>query len=66
MAFTTERFLEVAIESWPKWDLKLQPLKSSKICNNSNKLYLFLSDNILYFKKVCVRNLLDTTETLVC
>ena len=26
MVFTTEAFLEVAIESWPEWDLNSQPL----------------------------------------
>ena len=28
MAFTTEGFLEVAIESWPEWDLNPRPLNS--------------------------------------
>ena len=28
MVFTTERFLEVAIESWPEWNLKPQSLNS--------------------------------------
>ena len=28
MIFTTERFFEVAIESWPEWDLNPQPLNS--------------------------------------
>ena len=28
MVFTTEGFLEVAIESWPKWDLNPRPLNS--------------------------------------
>ena len=28
MVFTTEGFLEVAIESWPKWDLNPLPLNS--------------------------------------
>ena len=26
MVFTTEGFFEVAIESWPEWDLNPQPL----------------------------------------
>ena len=26
MVFTTEGLLEVAIESWPEWDLNPQPL----------------------------------------
>ena len=26
MVFTTEGFFEVAIESWPEWDLKPPPL----------------------------------------
>ena len=30
MVFTTERLLEVAIESWPEWDLNPQPLNSVK------------------------------------
>ena len=28
MVFITERFLEVAIESWPEWDLNPRPLNS--------------------------------------
>ena len=28
MVFTTERYLEVATESWPKWDLNPRPLNS--------------------------------------
>ena len=28
MVFTTERFLEVAIESWPDWDLDPRTLNS--------------------------------------
>ena len=28
MLFITERFLEVAIESWPEWDLNPRPLNS--------------------------------------
>ena len=28
MVFFTEAFLEVAIESWPEWDLNSQPLNS--------------------------------------
>ena len=28
MVFLTEAFLEVAIESWPEWDLNSQPLNS--------------------------------------
>ena len=28
MTFTTEGFFEVAIESWPEWDLNPQPLNS--------------------------------------
>ena len=30
MVFTTEGFSEVAIESWPEWDLSPQPLKFVK------------------------------------
>ena len=26
MIFTTEEFFEVAIESWPEWDLSPQPV----------------------------------------
>ena len=32
-AFTTEGFLEVAIESWPEWDLNPRP-KNSFRCSN--------------------------------
>ena len=28
MVFTTEGLLEVAIESWPEWDLNPRPLNS--------------------------------------
>ena len=28
MVFTSERFFEVAIESWPEWDLNPQPVNS--------------------------------------
>ena len=28
MVFTTEGLFEVAIESWPGWDLSLRPLNS--------------------------------------
>ena len=28
MAFTTEGLFEVAIESWPEWDLSPRPLNS--------------------------------------
>ena len=28
MAFTTEGFFEVAMESWPEWDLNPRPLNS--------------------------------------
>ena len=28
MVFTTEGFFEVAIESWPEWDLNPRPLNS--------------------------------------
>ena len=28
MVFTTDGFFEVAIESWPEWDLNPQPLNS--------------------------------------
>ena len=31
MIFTTEEFFEVAIESWPEWDLSPQPLNSVQI-----------------------------------
>ena len=31
MVFTTERFLEVAIESWPEWDLSPRPLNSGQM-----------------------------------
>ena len=31
MVFTTGRFSEVAIESWPEWDLKPRPLNSVQI-----------------------------------
>ena len=32
MVFITEGFFEVAIESWPEWDLNPQPLNSVQLC----------------------------------
>ena len=31
MVFTTEGLLQVAIESWPKWDLNPRPLNSGQM-----------------------------------
>ena len=31
MVFTTEGLFEVAIESWPEWDLNPQPLNSNRM-----------------------------------
>ena len=38
MIFTTERFLEAAKESWPKWDLNPQPLNSVQTLTDSDRL----------------------------
>ena len=35
MVFTTEGFLEVAIESWPEWDLNPRPLRMSSTRSQS-------------------------------
>ena len=35
MVFTTEGFLEVAIESWPEWDLNSRPLRMSSTRSQS-------------------------------
>ena len=41
MVFTTEGFLEVAIQSWPKWDLNPQPLNSiQKNTSVVNTIYI--------------------------
>ena len=32
MIFTTEGFLEVAIESWPEWDLNPRPYMYENMC----------------------------------
>ena len=38
MVFITEGFFEVAIESWPEWDLKLCNCNGlSLFCNNNNE-----------------------------
>ena len=37
MVFTTEGFLEVAIENWPGWDLNPRPL------NSVQTLYIYTS-----------------------
>ena len=39
MVFTTEGFLEVAIESWPEWDLNPRPLKF--YTSGNNVVFLF-------------------------
>ena len=36
MVFTTEGFLEVAIESWPKWGLNPRPLSSVQWSNRQS------------------------------
>ena len=33
MLFTTEGLFEIAIESWPEWDLNPQPLNSTRTQN---------------------------------
>ena len=38
MVFTTEGFLEVAIESWPEWDLNPRPLNSTQTLS----LYIYI------------------------
>ena len=43
MAFTTEGFLEVAIESWPEWDLNPRPL------NSVQTLYIYIQ--MVYCKR---------------
>ena len=35
MVFTTDGFLEVAIESWPEWDLNPRPLRMSSTRSQS-------------------------------
>ena len=40
MVFTTEGFFEVAIESWPEWDLNLRPLNSVQLALRANFVQL--------------------------
>ena len=42
MVFITEGFFEVAIESWPEWDLNPRPLNSVQI------YYIVIYSNIYY------------------
>ena len=42
MVFITEGFFEVAIESWPEWDLNPGPLNSVQI------YYIVIYSNIYY------------------
>ena len=48
MVFTTEEFLEVAIESWPEWDLNPRPLNSVQNVTG-------------FFKKLFLKNILFDT-----
>ena len=46
MVFITEGFFEVAIESWPEWDLNPQPLNSVQTlylhCAFTHVCYIFI------------------------
>ena len=52
MVFITEGFFEVAIESWPEWDLNPQPLNSVQTlylhCAFTHVCYIFILRNILH------------------
>ena len=45
MVFTTEGFSEVAIESWPEWDLNPRPL-------NSVQIYIYIYNIYIYINKL--------------
>ena len=51
MVFTTEGFLEVAIESWPEWDLNPRPL------NSVQNIYIYIHIHIymyVYIVYICM------------
>ena len=53
MVFTTEGLFEVAIESWPEWDLNPRPLNSVQmliVCSVSN----FISAIAFVSRHVCL------------
>ena len=51
MVFTTEGFLEVAIESWPEWDLNPRPLNSVQIYIY---IYRYIDRYIFIYIYMCV------------
>ena len=48
MVFTTEGLSEVAIESWPEWDLNPEPLNSTQI------LYIYIIYIYIYITYVYI------------
>ena len=49
IVFTTEKFLDVAAESWPKWGLNPQPLNSIQTLKPTELLdhYIYIINNII-------------------
>ena len=57
MVFTTEGFLEVAVESWPEWDLNPRPLNSVQTLQPtelSSHEFNSLSEPTLYSHVSCL------------
>ena len=55
MVFSTEGFFEVAIESWPEWDLSLRPLNSVQALQPTELLdYIYIYIYIYMYKSISV------------
>ena len=56
MVFTTEGFLEVAMESWPVWDLNPRPLNSVQtLCiyiYKTRTYFTYIVSSIKYIRKI--------------
>ena len=53
MIFTTERFFEVAIESWPDWDSNSRPLI---LFSRSNRLRYQTMSSPRIQRQLCITN----------
>ena len=62
MVFITEGFLEVAIESWPEWDLNPRPLNSVQIYIYTLPRRVAINTNIFIFQHELLHNVLYLNE----
>ena len=60
MVFITEGFLEVAIESWPEWDLNPRPLNSVQNLVAIKLRVLIVNTKQIYYKMWKISNYSST------